>query len=94
MTRSELVDALACRFKQLTQADVKLATDTIIEALMSALAGGFRIEIRGFGSYKLNSRSPRIGRNPKTGALVQVPAKTAPHFKPGKVLQKRVNGQQ
>ena len=91
MTRSELNELLASRFTQLTVADTKAATDIIIVALVSALARGDRIEIRGFGSFKLNYRPPRMGRNPKTGVVVPVPAKAAPHFKMGKDLQARVD---
>ena len=91
MTRSELVEKLARHFQQLNIADTKAATDTIIDALTSALARGDRIEIRGFGSFKLNHRPPRIGRNPKTGVTVPVPAKAAPHFKMGMELLERVN---
>lgn len=91
MTRSELIEILAGKFKQLTIADAKAATDTIIEAVTSTLAGGGRIEIRGFGSFKVNRRPARIGRNPRTGEAVQVPAKAVPHFKMGKELQERVD---
>lgn len=91
MTRSELVDQLALRFPSLTVADTKLAVDAILHAMESALAHGGRIEIRGFGSFALNARPPRIGRNPKTGELVQVPAKVVPHFKPGKELRAAVD---
>jgi len=90
MNRSQFVEVFASRFKQLTLADAKAATDTIIDALTEALAGGGRIEIRGFGSFNLNFRPPRMGRNPKTGASVQVPAKAVLRFKMGKELQERV----
>lgn len=91
MTRSELVDNMAWRFPSLTIADARLAVDAILDAMTSALTRGGRIEIRGFGSFALNSRPPRIGRNPKTGELVKVPAKVAPHFKPGKALRECVD---
>ncbi len=91
MNRSDLVDKHARHFKQLTLADTRAATDTIIGALTSALATGGRVEIRGFGSFKVNRRPARIGRNPKTGEEVQVPAKSVPHFKAGKELQERVD---
>jgi integration host factor subunit beta len=64
----------------------------MLEAMTEALAGGQRIEIRGFGSFALNYRPPRIGRNPKSGDRVQVPAKYVPHFKAGKELRERVDG--
>ena len=85
MTRSELIDRLASRCPGLTLADA------IVDAMESALVHGDRIEIRGFGSFALSSRAPRIGRNPKTGELVQVPAKVVPHFKPGKELRAAVD---
>ena len=91
MNRSELVEKLGRQFKQLTLADTKVATDTIIDAMTSALAGGGRIEIRGFGVFSLIYRPPRIARNPRTGEAVQVPAKAASHFKMGKELQERVD---
>ena len=91
MNRSDLVEKLARQFDQLTLADAKAATDTLIGAMTSALAGGGRVEIRGFGSLSLSYRPPRIGRNPRTGVEVQVPAKAAPHFKMGKDLQERVD---
>lgn len=91
MIRSELNELLASHFKQLTVVNIKAATDAIIDALVSTLAKGERIEIRGFGSFKLNHRPPRIGRNPRTGVVVSVPAKAAPHFKMGKELQARVD---
>lgn len=68
MTRSELIEVLAAKFKQLTLADTKAAADTIIESLTATLAAGGRIEIRGFGSFKLKYRPPRLGRNPRSGA--------------------------
>ena len=91
MTRSELNEALTLRFTQLSLADIKTATDTIIEAITSALAGGGRVEIRDFGSFSLNYRPARIGRNPKTGEQVKIPGKAVPHYKMGKALQERVD---
>jgi integration host factor subunit beta len=64
----------------------------MLDAMTEALAGGQRIEIRGFGSFALNYRPPRVGRNPKSGDRVQVPAKHVPHFKAGKELRERVDG--
>ena len=93
MTRSELVEALAAKFPQLTLADAKAATDQIIEALTDALADAGRIEIRGFGAFSVTYREPRTGRNPKTGVKVPVPAKYIPHFKPGKEMRVRVDGE-
>ena len=91
MTRSELIEKLAADQTHLSQADVELAVRAIIDQLSGALAGGDRIEIRGFGSFALHHRPPRMGRNPKTGAPVALPAKHVPHFKPGKALRARVD---
>mgnify|MGYP003332069400 CR=1 FL=1 len=90
MTRSDLVNRLAQRFSQLTQRDTEFAVKTMLDAMSDALARGDRIEIRGFGSFALNYRPPRVGRNPKSGEKVQVPAKYVPHFKAGKELRERV----
>lgn len=91
MTKSELIEKLAQKQQHLSQADVDLAVRTIIEQMSAALARGERIEIRGFGSFSLHFRPPRIGRNPKTGEAVALPGKYVPHFKPGKELRERVN---
>lgn len=90
MTRSELIAALAQRFPQLVQKDAELAVTEILTAITHALSKGHRVEIRGFGSFALNYRPPRTGRNPKTGESVPVPAKYVPHFKAGKELRERV----
>ena len=92
MTRSDLVARLADRFGQLTQRDTEFAVKTILDAMSDALARGHRIEIRGFGSFSISRRPPRLGRNPKTGDSVALPGKHVPHFKPGKELRDRVNG--
>ncbi|MBB5208507.1 integration host factor subunit beta [Chiayiivirga flava] len=92
MTKSELIEALALRQVHLKSDDVDLAVKTLLEQMSGALAGGERIEIRGFGSFSLHFRPPRIGRNPKTGDSVALPGKHVPHFKPGKELRDRVNG--
>ncbi len=91
MTRSELIETLSERFLQLTKSDVELAVMEILNAMQLALAQGSRIEVRGFGSFSLNYRPPRQGRNPKTGVQVSIPAKYVPHFKPGKELRERVD---
>lgn len=91
LTRSELIRLLAARQKHLPAEDVELAVRVILEAMASALARGERIEIRGFGSFALNYRAPRLGRNPRTGAVVALPGKYLPHFKPGKDLRRRVD---
>lgn len=91
MTKSELIETLALRQSHLKADDVDLAVKTMLEQMSNALAGGDRIEIRGFGSFSLHYRPPRIGRNPKTGESVALPGKHVPHFKPGKELRERVN---
>jgi integration host factor subunit beta len=91
MTKSELIACLAERYPQLVAKDADFAVKTILDSISEALAIGQRIEIRGFGSFSLNSRPPRIGRNPKSGEKVMVPEKRAPHFKPGKELRERVD---
>lgn len=93
MTKSELIAKLAARFPQLVAKDGELAVKMILDAMAKALASGQRIEIRGFGSFGLNYRPPRVGRNPKSGDRVQVPAKNVPHFKAGKELRDRVDVQ-
>jgi integration host factor subunit beta len=90
MTRSELFEKLAARFPSLSLKDAEQSATIILEAITDTLARGGRVEIRGFGSFSLNYRQPRIGRNPKTGERVQVPAKWSPHFKAGKELRQRV----
>lgn len=91
MTKSELIAKLAARYPQLVAKDAELAVKTILDAMAKNLAEGERIEIRGFGSFSLNYRPPRVGRNPKTGEKVNVPEKYVPHFKAGKELRERVD---
>lgn len=91
MTKSELIARLAQRFPQLVAKDADLAVKMILDAMSETLAKGDRIEIRGFGSFSLNYRPPRVGRNPKTGMKVEVPGKYVPHFKAGKELRERVD---
>ncbi|MCX7162781.1 MAG: integration host factor subunit beta [Betaproteobacteria bacterium] len=91
MTKSELIARLAERFPQLVAKDADYAVKMILDALTAALVRSDRIEIRGFGSFALNYRPPRIGRNPKSGDKVQVPEKYVPHFKAGKELRERVD---
>lgn len=91
MTKSELIAMLAAKQTQLEYRDVELAVKELIEHMSAALADGERIEVRGFGSFSLHYRPPRVGRNPKTGDTVRVPDKHVPHFKPGKELKERVN---
>lgn len=91
MTRSDLISRLAELHPQLLAKDAELAVKVILDILSSTLSRGGRIEIRGFGSFGLNYRPPRLGRNPKTGDKVKVPAKYVPHFKAGKELRERVS---
>ncbi len=91
LTKSELIAMLAGRYPQLAIRDMDLAVKTVLDAMSDALAQGQRIEIRGFGSFSLSQRQPRVGRNPKSGEKVLVPAKLVPHFKPGKELRERVD---
>jgi integration host factor subunit beta len=91
MTKSELIARLAERFPQLVAKDADLSVKMILDAMTESLTKGDRIEIRGFGSFSLNYRPPRTGRNPKSGDKVQVPAKYVPHFKAGKELRERVD---
>jgi integration host factor subunit beta len=91
VTKSELIAILASRYPQLAVRDTDIAVKTVLDAMTQALAGGQRIEIRGFGSFSLSVRSPRVGRNPKSGEKVIVPGKRVPHFKAGKELRERVD---
>jgi len=91
MTKSELMELLAQKQTQLAYKDIELAVKTMIEQMTQALSTGNRIEIRGFGSFSLHFRPPRMGRNPKTGDPVPLSGKHVPHFKPGKELRERVN---
>ena len=91
MTKSELIEKIAAVQSQLSAKDVELAVKMMLDHMAEALAEGERIEIRGFGSFSLHYRAPRLGRNPKTGEKVDLAGKYVPHFKPGKELRERVN---
>jgi len=91
MTKSEITKSLTRRQTQLIFADIELAVNMILENMTSTLSSGERIEIRGFGSFDVHYRPPRIGRNPKSGETVSVPAKFIPHFKASKGLREGVN---
>lgn len=91
VTKSELIEILSSKQPHLAYKDVELAVKCIIEQMSRALASGERIEIRGFGSFSLHYRPPRMGRNPKTGDSVSLSSKYVPHFKPGKELRDRVD---
>jgi len=91
MTKSELIEILADKLSHLSAKDVEIAVKEILEMMAQTLSKGDRIEIRGFGSFSLHYRAPRVGRNPKTGDSVELAGKYVPHFKPGKELRERVN---
>jgi integration host factor subunit beta len=91
MTKSELIGRLAERYPQLVAKDVEVAVAVILDAMTMSLVSGQRIEIRGFGSFKINYRPSRTGRNPKSGEKVTVPEKYVPHFKAGRELRERVD---
>ena len=91
MTRSELIDKLSSQFQHLLQKDAELVVKNILDSMSDTLNKGKRIEIRGFGSFSLNKRPARIGRNPKTGEKVHISEKLVPHFKAGKELRSRVD---
>ena len=93
MTKSELIARLAERNPRLVARDADEAVSTMLEAMTDALASGQRIEIRGFGSFSINRRPPRVGRNPRSGEQVTIPEKLVPHFKPGKALREAVDQQ-
>ncbi len=91
MVKSELISTLNAKLPELELKDVELAFNSIIRQMTEALAQGERIEVRGFGSFVCRRRLPRIGRNPKTGVAVNLPAKIAIHFKPGKTMRDGVD---
>ncbi|MEL0612565.1 MULTISPECIES: integration host factor subunit beta [Marinomonas] len=91
MTKSELIELLIDQQSHLPVKDVEEAIKTMLDHMSDALSNGERIEIRGFGSFSLHYRAPRVGRNPKTGESVELSAKYVPHFKPGKELRELVN---
>ncbi len=91
MTKSELIEVIAKKQRHLPAKDVELAVKHLLDLMGNSLAAGDRIEIRGFGSFSLHYRPPRMGRNPKSGEAVALSGKHVPHFKPGKELRERVN---
>jgi len=90
MTKAELVDEVA-RTTELTKKHAELIVNTVFESIVQSLKKGEKIELRGFGSFRIRKRGPRIGRNPKTGDRVNVPSKRIPYFKPGKELKELLN---
>jgi integration host factor subunit beta len=93
MTKADLVEKVT-GVGELTRRDGEVIVETIFEAVIGALKSGDKIEIRGFGSFRIRQRKPRIGRNPKSGERVEVPAKKVPYFKPSKELRDLVNPQE
>ncbi len=91
LTKSDLIESLSRNQRHLERKDVELAVKGLLEKMSQELAGGNRIEIRGFGSFSLHFRAARMGRNPKSGDAVPLRGKYVPHFKPGKELRERVN---
>ncbi|MCJ8298249.1 MAG: integration host factor subunit beta [Pseudomonadales bacterium] len=91
MTKSELIELLIDKHPELSVKDVESAVKTMLYHMTESLSDGGRIEVRGFGSFSLHYRAPRIGRNPKTGESVALSEKYVPHFKPGKELREQVN---
>ena len=90
MTKAELVEEVA-RTAQITKKHAELIVNTVFESIVNSLKDGDKIELRGFGSFRIRRRGPRVGRNPKTGARVDVPSKRIPYFKPGKELKELLN---
>ena len=90
MTKAELVEEVA-RTAQITKKHAELIVNTVFESIVNSLKDGDKIELRGFGSFRIRQRGPRVGRNPKTGARVEVPSKRIPYFKPGKELKELLN---
>jgi integration host factor subunit beta len=90
MTKAELIEEVS-RVVEMTRKDSEVIVEAIFDSVVRALRGGDKIEIRGFGSFRTRQRQPRVGRNPKTGARVDVPAKRIPFFKPSKELKDLVN---
>lgn len=90
MTKAELVEEVA-RVSELTKKDSEVIVDAVFKSIVDALHRGDKVELRGFGSFRLRRREPRKGRNPKTGDTVDVPRKQVPYFKPGKELKDLIN---
>ena len=93
MIRSELIQKLADENPHLYQRDVEKIVNTIFEEIIEAMAGGDRVELRGFGAFSVKKRDSRVGRNPRTGEAVDVEEKHVPFFKTGKLLRDRLNGE-
>ncbi|AEP10895.1 integration host factor subunit beta [Chloracidobacterium aggregatum] len=90
MTKADLVEVVA-RAADLTKKDAEVVVEEVFAAIIESLNRGEKIELRGFGSFRIRQRNPRRGRNPKTGDAVDIPAKAVPYFKPGKELRELIN---
>ena len=90
MTKADLVEEVA-KVTELTRKDSEVIVDTLLESVIKALKAGDKLEVRGFGSFRVRQRNARVGRNPKTGEKVEVPAKRVPYFKPSKELKDLIN---
>jgi integration host factor subunit beta len=90
MTKADLVEEVA-KVTELTRKDSEVIVDTLFESVIKALRAGDKLEVRGFGSFRVRQRNARVGRNPKTGEKVEVPAKRVPYFKPSKELKDVIN---
>ena len=90
MTKADLIEEVS-RVVEMTRKDSEIIVETIFESIVKALRAADKIEIRGFGSFRTRQRNPRVGRNPKTGARVEVPSKKVPYFKPSKELKDLIN---
>jgi integration host factor subunit beta len=90
MTKADLVERVA-KEAQLSKTEAEVVVKTVLDAVVEALQEGEKVELRGFGSFRLRQRRPRQGRNPKTGTRVEVPGKAVPYFKPGKELRELLN---
>jgi integration host factor subunit beta len=91
MTKSELVEKVARKVKNFSKKDIEVICDIIFDSMTETLKAGDKVEIRGFGSFKVKERKPRQGRNPKTGDTIDIPFKKVPFFKAGKELRERVD---
>ena len=91
MIRSELLEKLAEENPELKPDEIEMIVDLFFNQISQKLAEGGRVELRGFGAFSTRQRKPRIGRNPRTGESVEVPAKRVPYFKPGKEIRERLN---
>src|SRR2546430_17198285 len=90
MTKADLVEEVS-RVTELTRKDSEVIVDTLFESVIKALKNGDKLEVSGFGSFRVRQRNARVGRNPKTGEKVEVPAKRVPYFKPSKELKDLIN---